>query len=226
MTREEILSLVISNTGRSDKQELMQSAINLALTEISQRHDFQQMMESHDLALAAGESSVALPDRTLSVLEARIHTEVDVNQVTHLILLPKQTILREFPDLNADVESRPICGFIEQNVLYVNPPANEAYVIKTTLFRLFPTLATGETVPANLMLINALVSWVTAYTFRSIEKFQESDRWMLEYERSLRVATRADNRQTGTQLVHQGFRGTPAQTYSPEPWHDPFVKKW
>mgnify|MGYP005841923133 CR=1 FL=1 len=226
MTREEILSLVIANTRRSDKQDLMVLGIGLALQEISQRHAFKEMREEIELGVAAGESLVALPENFLSVVECRLVATGQTQPVTNLGIWPKETVVKRVPDLMPDTQARPAFGYLESGHLVLVPKADQPYVLKMTYYVRYRGLSVGESLPGGMAMGNAVVAWVTSFVFKSVQLYEDAAFWQLEFERALRHAISADRRRDGTILKHEGFEHSNQKDYeSLTPWLDPFARR-
>lgn len=219
MTKEEMVGLVVLNTRRSDKTVLAGSAIDLALNEIALRHEFHSLKAEAFASLTLGSTTVTLPDNVYQI--KKVVLQASSTSFAHEVPLKlKSWVLERYPDLGEQLAvNLPAVVFREGTTLVFVPPATQDYTVRVTYRRLFPAIGDDDE-PTDLTLTNAIVAWATSYVFRSIEEFLSADRWLGEYERSLRLAITAD-RARGEVHQHEGFVDEPYEPAA-NPWQDPF----
>lgn len=220
MTRDEIRAVVISHTQRRDKADVVDAAIQLALTEISLIHEWRGLRVEHVKEIAQDEPFITLDAASFQVIEARVH---DGDYWYPLEIRSKTYVTTKYPSESGFQRSRPVIAYEDLGRLYVLPYPERQYEIKINSFQLHPTIsATGE--PIVRALDSAIIAWATAEVFRGIEKFTEAQHWLQEYGRRLQIALAAERR-THFQKVASAV-DEPSPQHLVEPWRSPFMKGW
>lgn len=221
MNREEIRDLVLANIGnRTDKDTIINSAINLALTEIGQLHDFRAMRTEADISIAADDVSKALPSTTHQLIEARL---IDGTQSYALTIKTKLWFVKRFPNVSAGFTGKPIIGYVEGNVLYFHPKSNDAYTVRLTYSALPAELSDDVTDVSVSGVDMAIVCWVTGYMFTSMGQPELAAPWNTRFANSMAISIAADKRRHAEENVMDQltYYGTDLVA-SPQPWLDPF----
>lgn len=212
LTRAQIETLVISNTGRSDKSTLISSAIDLALEEISNDHDWRAVrFESTSLTTTASTQTVDLS--SLGIMQLLSVRLIQGNDSSYLLnYISEEQFDKLIPDVTDLTDGFPKHCYVKGDTLYLGPRPDAAYSIYV---RYIKELVDGaeNTIKG---IDGALVAYVTAYVFGSIEKMELAQLWEQKYEKALIRARRADNR------VRTRKRPLTSQSPSPTPWLDPF----
>jgi hypothetical protein len=224
VTRTQIKDLVVENTRREDKEDLILTAITFALNDIAQEHDFKLMKAEVDLALTEDSSSVALPDDAVQILQIGFVEATDSLTAYPLPLRQRNEVLRTYPNIAALSASRPTEVYEHNGQLYLNVKSDGDYILRVSYTKYPPELEEEDSVPLIPKLEHAIVAWCTAYVFRSIQMHDDADRWMLQYNIALRKAIAADERRSGTRVQIEPFPGRPVRPYVP-PYLDPFAKR-
>lgn len=224
MTRTELINLVVENTRRSDKQASMLKWLSLGLREISQRHDFKTNRVETDDTLVANANSVSIPADCFQMLQVRLIDSSTSSTSRNVELKDKQWVTERVPNLSEDTEGWPVYCFEndEDGTLVFVPPTSQEWTVRMTYFRLNPELSLSTDTP-DAAIENALVSWLTAYTFKSTQQFPDAQFWMNDYERSLRIAISADER-THTIRRMEGFTQQRVSQPLAPPHLDPWAK--
>lgn len=221
MTRLQLRSLVIDNTRRSDKTDLINAAIDLALEEIGLVHDFRLMSEESDLSVAQSAASVALPSDYYQVLEARL---IDGTESFELQIKDKNWVVERWPNIASVPEGTPTVAYEENGTLVLAPRPNRTYTIRVTVSKLPSSLTSDSSSPTIAGISHAIVAWATAYVFKSIQQFEAARFWMQEYARSLILAVRADKRRSAVKYQLEEFPDS-ERNLSTRPWLDPFIRR-
>lgn len=223
MNRASLRNIVLQNTNRKDKIDLINSAFDLALTEMAQQHDFHQNRLQAQIDMPIGSNTVTMPDDVFQVLNVRlVDTTSSINSRT-IILEDKAVLTKQWPNLAVTIQSWPKYAFVdwETNLLTFLPPTSQEWTATVEYFRLFPQFVNDlDAIGRNLEA--ALIAYATSYIFKSIQMFQEATFWFTEYQRSLLLAIRADSR-TNTQRQMQGHKSHFIHgDDTVPPWLDPF----
>jgi len=187
VTKAEIVSLVVLHTNRSDKTELMERAIDLALKEICLRHGFQKNCYKVDVAVTTDDTSFTLPTDCLDVVDLRIKND-GTSTGEQIDIITRSQMLKKDPELNGGSQSgKPILAWQESNTLQLYPKVNNDYTLELGYFAL-EALEEDSTSTNVAELDDAIVSWVTHYVYKSINMIQESAVWKQSYETAIKHA--------------------------------------
>lgn len=222
MTRLEIRNLVIEATGRADKTSLINSAINIAVAELSSARLWRDLSTEADLTLAGGEGSVDLPDDYFRLTEARLIISDSMLLSRPILVRPKSWVVRNFPNIEAQSPGKPVYAYLENGKLYFAPFADIEYTIRITYFRLHPSLSSDSSEVLIRQGSQAVVAYATFWTFNSIERSEDATRWFNTYGSLLRSAMQVDGDVPA--IEYRGaLRGEPTPVNA-EYWLDPFVR--
>lgn len=205
LTREELRNLVISNTGRSDKVALINSALSLAMNDISLQHTFRQMCVVFSGTLSINDASLTLPTGAVDLMELRL-IDPDTSTLTHTIVLKsKSWILSRWPNPSSNSSGTPCIAYLESNVLVFDRPVVKAYTYAGTYLRMLRALDDDTDTADCPYIDNALVCWATAYVFRSIQDQRSADSWLMQYRVAMRDAKAFDGHRPGMDIRAEEF---------------------
>jgi hypothetical protein len=71
VNRSDLRTLVIGATSRSDKSDLINTALNLALTELDQEQVWRELRSTLDVSVVSGDDHIDLPSSVGKVQEVR-----------------------------------------------------------------------------------------------------------------------------------------------------------
>lgn len=202
MTRLQLRTLVEGNLGRSDKSTLVNSAIDLALGDISTENVFEVMKTSTSLTLTIGSTSVALPSDFYKLEQA---TLINGTQSFPFQIRTRSWFLRRFPNVSAYSASIPVYGYIQNSVLYFAPKALDNYTLNLNYSFLMPSLTSDSDSTLTTLIDGAVVAYATYYIFKSTQNYTDSREWYGEYQAQVRSAIMADRKLGGIQLQHDEF---------------------
>ena len=221
MNRLAARNLVIEATGRSDKVSLINSALDLAVGEVSSRHLWSDLFEEDSVALASGSVSVPLANDLARVTEVRVIE--NGGKPSWPLLVRKKTWIMQFTaNAAAEAEGKPLYGYLEGKTLFVVPVPNDDFTIRYSYFRLHPAL----TADGSELLIRqadaAVIAYANYWVWQSLQNAVDADRWLQAYARDLSSAITVDKANSAVKMVADTRVG-PAVIPS-EFWNDPFVR--
>lgn len=224
MNRQDLENLVIGATGRSDKLELIRSALNLAVEELSTKRTWKDLQVEDEVTISSGAQNVALASDVARVQEIRVINGL----LSYPLLVREKKWLTDWtPNLAALSTARPTYGYIEGRTLYVIRRPNQDYPIRYTYHRLHPAL---DSATSELLIRKAgaaVAAWASYWIFLSIEKEKEAQLWFATYEKHLATAVKLDEDDSVIQRL--ATRRTNESNYGPgiatlnDYWLDPFV---
>jgi len=217
MTREQIVSRVMTNTGRTDKASLAGDAIREALIEAGSMHRFQSMYQEATISFAAGSGSVALPEGTFQVLEVRVQNGPTSYSIQ---LRPKRWITRHYPNPAYYAAGYPYFAYTEGGKLYYLPVSNADYVGVASILVLPDLVEDLDTLNPNY-LMTYVIAYATAEVYRSVEMFDEAAQWDVRAAQRLQLAIKADN-MSGEEQIADQFPDRGGSGEIVEPYFDPF----
>ena len=218
MTRATIRGLVEDAIGRTDKTSLVNSAIDIAVEEVSTQYRWSDLLSEDDVTMTIGTQSVALDATDLArITEIRV---IDGTTSRPITIRSKSWVVTHFPNPSSVSSGKPAFGYLEGTTLFVVPLPDEAYTIRYSYYRLSPALTTD---PQTVLVRHsgpAVVAYATFWVFQSIEKHEDAERWLATYLKVLESAKTADKENS---VVKQVFDQRGQVFVSGDYWLDPFV---
>lgn len=225
MTIGEILDLVDSATGRTDKRDLAGAMLKLGIKEISRAHDWNALRSELTIPLSADQYEVTFPTRTIRAMEVRLINSSSLALSIPFFVHPKALVLSYWPNISLVNSGVPTVGYLEGNKLTIVPPCISAdYSIKATLV-MEPAEYTSESETFPIPgLENAAVEYVVWKVFMSVQRYQDGAMHYGEYLRARKLSERDDDRNPVQRNDAQPFVAH-LRPQTPTPWYDPFQKK-
>lgn len=222
LTREQLRNSVIANTNRSDKADLINDAINMALDEITMRHTFKSKKQQISVSVVAEDTSFVIPEGINRLLSVRVENS-DGNVFHNLVIMPKARLERTFPALGQNnISGIPTYGYEENGVVYFLPKAVAAYSFLVTGDSLSGTFTSDSDTCLIPGVDPCIIAWATAWVFKSIEQFEDASVWDQRFEKSYLFAVRNDRRRPATELEAEQFPFE-GPAYISDPYNDPFA---
>ena len=223
-TRAQLRSLVEDTTGRTDKSDLINNALQFAIEEMLQRYSWRNLatvQATNDSVLSIGDTSLTLTATTIRIREAR---GIDGTTSGWAIrVLMKEKFLREVPNIASITgDSKPEIGYQDGQTFHFAPGSDSTYTIRVTGDMLVTMDDDTDTNPI-IMGDHALTCFATAFTFRALEQFESAASWDEQFEKAFIVARRNDTRMIA-EVVKPDPHRTPDGLISGTPWLDPFVR--
>ena len=219
MTRSTIRGLVEDATGRTDKTSLINSAIDIAVEEVSTQHLWSDMLTEANVTLIIAVADVTLATDVARVVEIRI---IDDNLSRRLIIRPKSWMVRHFPNPAAVSTGKPRYGYLEGQTLTVVPYPDAAYKITYSYYKLHAALSLDTSTVTIRHAGPAVAAYATFWVFQSIEKHEDANRWLVSYLQLLQSAKRVDR--ANSVIVHEADQRGNLPVSSNDYWLDPFVR--
>lgn len=220
MQRSELRQQVINNTNRTDKDSVINSALDDAVRKVSSARLWEELKTEATATFTIGNNVLSLAsDIRRPIPPFAVQDGLSSYKLT---ILSKSRVLSQFPDPTAYSLAKPRFGYFQGTTLVVVPPPDLAYNVKYTYYRIHPKLF-AET-DQNLITIadEAVVAYATYRTFKSLQMHTDAKEWYADYITSLSEA-QANDRQPAVE-----FHGTPRGLGDPVPedyWLDPFVRE-
>ena len=218
MTRSTIRGLVEDATGRTDKTALINSAIDIAVEEVSTQHLWTDLLTEDSVTLLTPAPSVSLASDVSRVLEMRI---IDGTLSRPLRIRSKAWIVKHFPNPSAQNTAKPVYGYLEGKSLFTVPIPNVNYTIRYSYYKLHPALTSDSSEVLIRHIGPSVAAYATFWVFQSIEKHEEAEKWLVSYLRLLASAKKIDRGNAATTLM---FDQRGEVIVSGDYWLDPFVK--
>ncbi len=194
------MSAVEVRIGRTDKGDVIDSALDLALEEMGQQHTFKSMWSESDLTIVADDDEVSLPAETLQVVEARL---IDDLLSQPFPLYAKTWVVEKWPNIAARSTGKPRFGYEDRGVIKLYPESDGEYTLRVTVIAL-PTLAAGDASEPTVAHVNKyLINSATAETFRSVESYEAAAVWDRRADRALKMAIRFDRKRVDVRRFDQ-----------------------
>ena len=190
MNRSEIRTLIIATTGRSDKETLINSAINIALRKVSAEALWNDLLTEADVTTGADDTYVTLADNVRRLTEVRW---IDGLNSSRIVIQPKTWIIRLYPAPDELPSGVPLFGYLQGLRLYLVPPVAEAdYTIRYSYYPLHADLSDDTTETTIPQADEAVIAYATYWVFKSLEQHDDAERWLIDYRLRLVDAKRMD----------------------------------
>lgn len=189
MNRLELRTLVIGNTGRSDRDAYVNAKLNVGLMEIAKLWNFRAMRSEADLALELGGDSVDLPSGCKRVVFVQVVNGV---QSYNVELKSKHVVMRMYPNVSELSMGLVHFGYVDGSKLKVAPRSQQAVGIRLGYYKWPLALAGDSSVVSLTGLEYALECWTTAEVFDSIEQFESAQVWRNKFRDAMGMAIRMD----------------------------------
>lgn len=177
--REELRNLVISNIGgRTDKNSLINSALNLALEDIAERLSTQELETEDTTVIAEDDYRIALPDGFLQVTSARL---IDSTSSYPMEIKPADWVTDRFPNPSADSTGRPYYGYVQGGYFYFVPYSDDDYSITLSVKLVPNALSDDADYPTVKYIDRCIVAWATYYVYQSMQQYQDAKYWFDTY---------------------------------------------
>ena len=218
MTLSEIVTAVRNNTKREDKDAVAKDGVRFAYQRCSTAHPFRGLVRTEDVDVNAMASSVNLPNTPVRVFAAYW---INGTSSWRIWGRSREWVRRRIPNVDATpTPSYPEWGYLEGNVLNLAPAVNDAGIVRIT-YQYVPELVNDTDSNPLPLLDEALVSYSTAWVFKSVQMWNEANFWESNYNVVLGYAITADEAQPFDEK-HFDIRGDWA-TPGIEPAYDPFA---
>lgn len=218
MNRLEIRNLVIDTTGRSDKESLINSAINIALNKVSSSHLWNDLLTEASVTLVVDATSVSLESDVRRLVEVRV---LDGTSSYKLRIRPMDWVVKMFPDLSVRSSGKPRHGYLQGTTLHFVPKSDDTYTVKYSYYKLHPDLINDTTSILILQADEAIIAYATHWVFKSLQLHNDASQWLGLFAIELANAKRADRSPAIEFVADQRGRNVSA---SGDYWFDPFVR--
>lgn len=220
MLLSEIVTEILTNTKRPEKDSTARTGIKLAIDRIYARHTFRGFRKEYDADVSAGGSYVSFASDHVALRSAIWLADATSTQSWPIWVKTKEWIYRRYPNPASVVASYPYIGYIENNRLNVFPFASVAGIIRLS-YDAKLALVNNSDENTIVGLDRVLISFGTAYVFKSIQLFAEAQQWEADGTTALEEAVVADNKDSAEVFQADWDSREPAPFI--EPWQDPFA---
>lgn len=221
-TRGSLRTLVISATGRNNQTTLLNSALDLAVAEVSAAHLWSDLESRGSGSIDDGTTSLALASDLARLTEVRI-VDTTGTPAWKLELRKKTWLLERYPNPPGDTTGRPGYGYLEGTTLYFIPVPNDTYTVQYTYYKLHPAFVND----ASTLLIRqadaAVVAYANFWVFQSLERNEQAKLWAATYAAALQSAIVVDRENTAVEKIVDTNR-VEDEPIPPRYWEDPFVR--
>ena len=220
MNRAAVRNLVLEATKRTDKVALINSAIDLAVAEVSSQHLWSDLLVEDEVSLTTDEPSVDLETDLTRLMEVRL---IDDTNSRPLLIRNKSWLVNRFPNIESQSSARPVYGYMQGTTLFVLPVPNSNYTVRYSYYRLHPALATDVDEILIRHADGAVAAYATFWVFKSLERHADAKEWLGTYVALLNSAKRVDKDNTAVK-IKADQRGQDMPQVG-EYWLDPFVDR-
>ena len=222
MTKAELRTLVQANVGRTDKDTVINNALDFALTTLSQTELHDDLRRELDSTCVISSTFVQLPSTLSQLLDVRLVDPTNPSLAYPLVILRKLEFVRMFPNVPGNaITGRPTFSFVEAGKLNFNCITQAEYTIRITGFFLGEFFAdTGENPIKNAD--EALTAYATANLYESIQMYDDAARWQGQWKFLVKNLINAKQKELGVSFVARPWvRNTAIESNAP--WLDPFA---
>jgi hypothetical protein len=225
MNRSELRALVIQNTGRSDKTSLINSAINIALKEISSAKRWSDLLTRGTATLTANTGYIDLASDLARLDEVRLF-ETSGTTAWDLEVRRKSWLTGKYPNPEAYSPGKPVFAYLEARRLYLYPIPDAAYPVRYTYYKIHADLSSDSSSSDLRFVDQAVIAFATAWVFQSLQQHDDAKRWFGTYAAFLASAKGADGDNSAVKFAAESRPDEYADSerLQSEYWLDPFSK--
>ena len=209
-TRAELRERVENFTKRTDKADVINDALDMALDEIYLLHKWRELMTIKTLEPLEDATSISLPTGTHKIIEARF---IDGTSSYKIRLLTRTKFLKWFPNVSDYSASKPRFAYYDSSTMYFSCPMSDDSDIYVMCY-IKPSFASDSTECPIAVAENAITFYAVSLLYDSMEMPTIAHKWDLRYVRAVKQAIRADEDIAGTEIVAEGFKGFVDDDYS------------
>lgn len=218
MNRKTIRDLVISTTGRTDKDALINSAINIALNKVSSAHLWNDLLTEATVTLTIDAVSVALASDVRRLSEVRL---IDGLNSYAIKVVPKTWLVQRYSDFTSYASTTPRFAYLQGTTLHYIPASDAVDTVKYSYYKLHTDLTDDTTNITILHAGEAVIAYTTHWIFKSLQLHEDAAMWLESFAIELNNAKRADRSPV---IEYSAIpRGQGLLTPN-EYWRDPFIK--
>lgn len=218
MNREDVRNLVIAATGRPDKADTINEAINMALRKISSQRLWSDLLTEATATSTIGVAAVALDSNMRRLNTVRLVLGLNSYPIP---VRTKFWVDRYYPQAPSMANGRPAVAYQSGHNLVLIPAGDIAYDIIYNYYRIHPDLTDDLTEILISQIDDAVVSYATYWLFKSILQHDDAKRWFEDYTMQLRDAMRVDS-QNNALNIQATPRGVEDLMFPPNFQYDPF----
>jgi hypothetical protein len=222
MTKAELRAIVIQNTNRSDKVDLINSALVFGGRQIQQARLWHKSLTSATTTLAANASTVLKPtdlDKIYAVVVENAESTLNRYRVR---VVEQSTFRTFFPTLTTLTQvGEPWLCYEDVLNLVFGPMAQQAYNITTHYYKKHTTLVSDSDTPLIDEFDELLIAYASAYVFRSIEMFDSANQWETMFRTRLGELIRTDAERPAIEYIPASQLSMRGGALDPQ--NDPFA---
>lgn len=217
MTLAQIVTLVRGNTARTDKDDLIKSAVQLGLNRVVSNYSFRMSEITVDLDVAPGSFNISLPATPVRIIKAYW---IAGTQSWPLLVKSREWASKRVPEPSALSTSKPQWGYLEGNRLKFMPGSVDAGVIRITYQPALTMTNDSDECPVP-RLEESLVAFASGWLFASVQMFSQAQFWYGQANQSFMSIMMADVDQPAIEYS-MDERGVDDAPFI-EPYLDPFA---
>ena len=203
-TRLEIQELVILNTKRTDKTDLIQKLCDTALKLAISRHSFQDASIEVSYAITEDTSTVDVSaNNWINMRTLRIVDSSTAEQSRGLVLKSNIWFDKNYPFPNDNLKGWPIyCSKLSGSIILDRKvEANRSLYIRGSVEQVFA----ADSTPCPIALLDIFVEeYVTAKLLMSYHEYEKAQQWMGQSLSSLKLAIENDTMIAQTSQAERG----------------------
>jgi len=221
MMKSELRDLVIGNTGRTDKTDLINDSLDFGLTTISKISLFDDLRKQAEVSLASGISSVQLPSDVFQIVEIRFIDPAAPTNSYQMILWRKREFTKRFPNVAGSlITGKPLNCYREKSSLFFDRILQFPYTLRLTYYYL-DVFENDSDSPSLIGIDEALVAYATASVYRSIQMYKDAEYWDSQFKALINNFKLANDAEVAAVVACEPWRRDNRPNPN-APWLDPF----
>ena len=202
-TFAQLRQAVVDATGRTDKLSVINTGLNLGLSELSQLYDWRDLRVQTDLTVNQNDLSFNLPSDFYQIVEIRL---INGALSYPLMIVPKEKFTKTWANVTALGSGRPWIAYEELGVIYIAPKSSASYPMRTTYIRLHPPLVLDQDLLLIQVANSAIIAYGTYWLFQTLGMFVDAQAWRAVFEGEAQRAILADQRRPGVVLQAEEYQ--------------------
>jgi len=194
--------------------------LNFALREIARRHDWRQLFTSKTMTTIAGTERYAFPTDMNRLLSMTMW-----NSTTSYTLAERTKTWLNSYDSRQALSSTGVPAVYAVDGLYFElvPRPDAVYTLAVNYIKWPATLVNATDAPDVETMDDCLIAYATSQLFAQLERFDQADWWMREFERRFVTARATDNTRPNFMPQQDGVVSGKTGGYNTDYPYDPQV---
>lgn len=221
MNRIELATLVVQNTGRTDKIPLINKSLIFAVKRMSELFPFLELRRECDTPIQPLDTQIQIPSWVDQIVELRMVDPATPTMSYPMELHREVWFVSRFPNVvGSTITGRPLYCYRRENLLFLDRKSSGDYICRLTA-TCKADLITDFSEVSIKDADEAIIAYATSSVYRSIQMYQDGQNWDQRFKELTTILVRAKERELGVHFVADMWSNE-LPIKPNQPWLDPF----